>query len=402
MTSDLRAQLALLERRWKPRPRVAPVHYDAETILSGQVVENDSGRFFLHEKFYPLHRRHGSVEFSQILELPAEALLGLSRGEIPPCPPRRWAFLDTETTGLAGGAGTCAFLVGVGALEETGFRVRLFFMRDYDEEPAMLEGLAEFLAGFDLLVTYNGKTFDAPLLETRYRLARRPFPLERLPHLDLLFAARRLWRLRLETCRLIELESQILGVEREGDLPGEMIPYYYFEYLRTRQAFRLVPLFHHNVTDILSLAALTAVVLPAFAAPAEAKLRHGQDTLGLARWLRQKADDVEEVLALYHRALDQGLPDQHLFAALWEISLMEKKKRQHHRAVEVWTELAGVKNPFRCRAWEELAKYYEHVERNYRRALEMTDAALAIEKLPELEHRRQRLERKVAPQLLPS
>lgn len=402
MTSDLRSQLAVLRRRVtrinnKYREPVRPAHYNAETVLPGEVIENEHGRYFLSEKFFPNHRRHGSVEFSRLAELSAGWLSAISAGELPSCPAGKWAFLDTETTGLAGGAGTCAFLVGVGTVEDSGFRVRLFFMRDYDEERAMLAGLASFLAGYDVLITYNGKAYDAPLLETRYRLSRLEPPLDRIAHLDLLFAARRLWRLRLETCRLVDLEYQILGFEREGDLPGELVPYYYFEYLRTRQAFRLVPLFHHNTMDVVTLAALTAVVLPVFAAPAESSLRHGEDLLGLARWLHRSARP-EDALSLYRRAIDRGMPDRNLFRALWESSLLEKKLGRDHQAIPIWRDLASVKNEFRIQALQELAKYYEHTERNYSLALEMTAAALATEALPELERRKQRLERKLAAQ----
>ncbi|MYA79358.1 MAG: hypothetical protein F4X39_02370, partial [Acidobacteriia bacterium] len=228
-----------------------PERYDAEQVLDGEVMENQWGRYFLSERFYPGHQRHGDYEIAKLAALPGEWLGAISRGEIPPYDPSRWAFLDTETTGLAGGAGTCAFLVGVGTIEDGGFRVRLFFMRDYDEEAAMLAALAEFLQWRDVLITYNGKTYDVPLLETRYRLARKPFPFGRLHHLDLLHGARQLWKLRMESCKLTHLECEVLGFLREGDLPGELIPYYYFEYLRTRQAFRLVPLFPHNVIDIV-------------------------------------------------------------------------------------------------------------------------------------------------------
>jgi uncharacterized protein YprB with RNaseH-like and TPR domain len=403
--SSLQQQLAILRRR------VTRVHrrYAAETAppapaslldtssLPGHVVENELGRYFLSEKLFPLHRRHGSLEFSRLAEMTGELLSRVSRGELPSAPVSRWAFLDTETTGLAGGTGTCAFLVGVGAVEPSGFRVRLFFMRDYDEEAAMLSGLAAFLSAFDVLVTYNGKAYDAPLLETRYRLARQRTPLERLAHLDLLFAARRLWRLRLESCRLLQLEYEILGVEREGDLPGELIPHCYFEYLRTREAFKLVPLFHHNVTDIVTLAALTAVVLPAFAAPAEAPLHHGEDLLGLARWLRRHGE-ADHALALYRRALERDMRDQNLFRALWEMALLEKKQGRHDRAVPIWCDLAAVKNEFRGPALEALAKHYEHTERNYAMALEMTASALEVAPRPELERRRARLERKAAAQ----
>ena len=191
-------------------------------------------------------------------------------------------------------------------------------MRDYGEEASLLRRLSEHLAQFDVLITYNGKTYDQPLLETRFRMARARHPFERLAHLDLLFGARRLWKLRLESCRLVELENRILGVERQGDLPGEMIPYYYFEYLRTQQAFRLVPIFHHNAIDILSLACLTAIVPFAFRAPEETAFRHGADVIGLARWVLQ-AGRHEEALRLFRRAVDLGLPDDLLFRTLWDI-----------------------------------------------------------------------------------
>src|SRR5262249_46495074 len=152
-------------------------------------------------------------------------------------------------------------------------------------EPSVLARLAEHLRQFDVLITYNGKAYDQPLLETRFRMSRARHPFGRMEHLDPLFGARRLSKLRLDSCRLIDLENQIRGVERQGDLPGALIPYYYFDSLRTRQALRLAPIFHHNAIDILSLACLTAIVPTAFRCPDDAALRHGADVLGLARWL---------------------------------------------------------------------------------------------------------------------
>src|SRR4029079_1903738 len=157
---------------------------------------------------------HGSVDISDLAELPEDLLHPLSDGAIERAHPMKWAFLDTETTGLAGGTGTYAFLIGVGSIDATGFRLRQFFMRDYGEEASLLWRLAEHLASFDVLITYNGKAYDQPLLETRFRMARARHPFDRLEHLDLLFGARRLWKLRLESCRLVDLEYQILGVER--------------------------------------------------------------------------------------------------------------------------------------------------------------------------------------------
>ena len=196
-----------------------------EDLVPGEVVRTGFGAHFETERRWQNHRRHGSVEISDLRGLPADLLEPLSGGAITEVHPTKWAFLDTETTGLAGGTGTYAFLVGVGSIDRDGFRLRQFFMRDYGEEASLLARLAEHLAGFDVLITYNGKAYDQPLLETRFRLARARHPFDRMEHLDLLFGARRLWKLRLESCRLVDLENQILGVERQGDLPGEMIPY---------------------------------------------------------------------------------------------------------------------------------------------------------------------------------
>jgi uncharacterized protein len=373
-----------------------------EELISGELVHTAHGEHFETEKLWERHRRHGSVDISDLAELPEDLLDSLSDGAIPHTPPVRWAFLDTETSGLAGGTGTCAFLIGIGSIEPAGFRLRQFFMRDHAEEASVLSRVAEHLSQFDVLITYNGKAYDQPLLETRFLLARAhgapPHPFERMPHLDLLFGARRLWKLRLESCRLVDLESQILGVERTGDLPGEMIPYVYFEYLRTRQAFRLVPLFHHNAIDILSLACLTAIV-PSRLRLIEGQefgttLRHGADLIGPARWMC-RAERHEEALRLFRRAVDMGLPDHLLFRTLWDIAAAEKRLGREDAALAVYTDLAQSRNPFRIRAYEELAKHYEHCERNYSMALEMTRSALALSDTPEIRKREQRLKARV-------
>jgi hypothetical protein len=411
--SDIQEQLAVLRRRIRGIDRKynqttaqpdnqttvqpdnhAPLHYFIDEWMSGEVVETPHGTHFETEKLFERHRRHGSMEISSLAELPEDLLGSLSNGEAPRSNPSRWAFLDTETTGLAGGSGTYAFLIGVGRIAPDGFRVRQFFMRDFGEEPSLLWALEQHLEQFDVLVTYNGKSYDQPLLETRFRMARRRPPFVRLAHLDLLHGARRLWKLRLETCRLVDLESQILGVLREGDLPGEMIPYVYFEFLRTRQAWRVVPVFHHNVMDIVTLACLTGIVPLAFRAPAEAPLTHGADLIGLARWLL-RAERHEEALNLLRRAVERGLADHLLFRALWEIALLEKKLGRESEALAAFNELAASRNPYRVAALEELAKHYEHGERNHAAALEFTRSALALEDTSALRHRAGRLKRRL-------
>jgi uncharacterized protein len=413
---DIQEQLAALRRRvaginrkyTSPSPPPVreriPLSLGAEAreaagyiheLMSGEVVETAHGAHFETERVWERHRRHGSVGIADLAGLPEDLLDPLSDGAIPHANPMRWAFLDTETTGLAGGTGTYAFLIGVGSIDAAGFRLRQFFMRDYGEEASLLHRLAEYLAPFDVLVTYNGKAYDQPLLETRFRMARARHPFDRMTHLDLLFGARRLWKLRLESCRLVDLEHRILGVEREGDLPGELIPYCYFEFLRTQRAFKLVPIFHHNAIDILSLACLTAIVPFAFRAPEEAALGHGADWIGLARWLNQ-AGRAAEALRLLRRAVQTVLPDHLLFRTLWDIAALERRAGREDAALAVVTELASSRNPYRVRALEALARHYEHRERNYAMALEMTRSALAIEDGPELRRREERLKARLA------
>jgi uncharacterized protein YprB with RNaseH-like and TPR domain len=403
----LRRKIARIDRKYAgplpaaPPPRL-PLHSEGiEKVLPGEVVETPQGRHFETEKLYERHRRHGSVDISDLIELPEDFLDALSGGAIPRSRPERWAFLDTETTGLMGGSGTYAFLIGVGSIDNRGFRVRQFFMRDYGEERSQLAAVSAYLSRFDVLITYNGKTFDQPLLETRYTMARARHPFGRMEHLDLLFGARRLWKLRLENCRLSYLENQILGVERHGDLPGEMIPYYYFEFVRTQCALSLAPIFHHNVMDIVTLACLTALVPQTFRDPDQVVVRHGADLLGLSRWLVAQGRELE-ALGLMRRAVEIGLPDALLFRTLLDIALLEKRRENEAAAIAIFTELVASRNPCRARAYEELAKHYEHREKNFAMALEMTRGALAIESSAGLLVRRKRLEGKLAraPRLL--
>lgn len=407
--SDLQEQLSLLRRRIAridckyaatpttrpaPPPR-KPEKYFIEEWQSGREVDTGHGCHWETDKLYERHRRHGSVGIADLEDLPADLLEPISGGLIPQSLPPKWAFLDTETTGLAGGAGTYAFLIGVGSITPRGFLVRQFFMREFAEETSQLVALAGYLSQFDVLITYNGRTYDQPLLETRYRMVRARPPFASLEHLDLLFGARRLWKLRFDSCRLVDLENRILGVEREGDLPGELIPYVYFEYLRTQEAFRLAPIFHHNAIDILTLACLTAIVPWAFHPPGKARFSHGAEMVGLARWWRQ-AEQYDNALGLFREAIERGLPDDLLFRTMWDVACIEKKLGRESLALPLLTDLAAVPNPMRAAALEELAKYYEHRERNYAMALEMTRAALALDPSETIRRRAARLEKRLS------
>ncbi|HTW64341.1 MAG TPA: ribonuclease H-like domain-containing protein [Bryobacteraceae bacterium] len=399
--AHLRKRIARIDKKYtRPVSKAAALKPQVpipapEEWLQGEEIATAHGVHYETERLYERHRRHGSVGIVDLESLPADLLGPISNSEIRGSPPEKWCFLDTETTGLAGGSGTYAFLVGVGRITPQGFRVRQFFMRDFGEESSQLSALTEHLKQFDVMITYNGRTYDQPLLETRYRMVRQPPPFSSLEHLDLLHGSRRLWNLRFDSCRLVDLENQILGVERQGDLPGELIPYVYFEYVRTQEIFRLMPVFHHNAIDILTLACLTAIVPRAFQSPDQADLAHGAEMVGLARWWRQ-ADQHENALALFRQAIEKNLSDDLLFRTLWDIAAIEKKLGREHAALPVLTDLAASKNPWRSAAYVELAKYYERRERNYGLALEMTQSAREIEPSEALDRRVARLEKKLA------
>jgi uncharacterized protein len=393
----LRQRIAVIDRKFAEAKRVDPAparpRQPIEEWADGRVVSNEFGEHFQTEKLFPSRRLHGSVDIGALNELPPSFLAALSESQIGESHPSRWAFLDTETTGLAGGSGTYAFLIGVGQITPEGFALRQYFMREYAEERSLLFALEQQLQEFDVLITYNGRSYDQPLLETRFRMNRHKHPFARLEHLDLLYGARRLWKLHLENCRLMQLERDILGFEREGDLPGELIPYVYFEYLRSREALKLVPVFHHNAMDILTLACLTAIVPAAF--HSTDTVFRGAELIGLGRWLRQ-AGEHEKALTLFKRAIETRLPDRHLFRTLWDIACLEKKLGRHHETLRIHTELAGCHNECRIPALEELAKFYEHREKNYALALDFTAQALVLNPTEELIKRHQRLEKKLS------
>ncbi len=391
--NDLRQLIENINRKYDSRPLPPPRRMPVEEFMPGEQIETAFGTHFETEKLWEHHRHHGSADIGALASLPHD-LLSAVGNEMPSAAPETWAFLDTETTGLVGSISTCAFLVGVGRITKEGFRVRQFFMRSYSEEASLLDSLSRHLKKFQVLITYNGASFDQPLLESRYHLNRAKSPFDRLPHLDLLHSSRRLWKLRFDSCRLVDLENQILGFERTGDIPGAMIPYVYFEYLRTKWIERLVPVFHHNAVDILTLACLTGIVPNAFK---DGSTRtNGAELTGIARWLME-AGDIERALPMFRKAVDSGLRDELLFRTLWDIAKLERKQGNTEAALAIWTELSESRNPFRAKAFSELAKQAEHGEKNYARALELTREALSLDPSVDLEKREQRLKKKLTP-----
>jgi uncharacterized protein len=372
----LERQLEYL-RRLGERPRALPaqrVPGSIERYVEGEVCRNDCGEYFLAQQTLPSGRPYGKFRIDDVASADFSPLSLFLPG-IGATPLASTVFLDTETTGLAGGTGTCAFLIGIGAVEGSSFRVRQFFLRDFTEEKAALQALAEALEPYQLLVTFNGKTFDVPLLEARYTLAHLESPLARLAHLDLLRPARRLWKLRLESCDLKNLERQLLGIERRGDVPGSEIPQIYFDYLRTGSAKGLEAIFFHNALDIVTLAALTVEVGQAVTKAANGSDCDSRDLFSFSRIL-ERAGEREQALATCRRALDRGLPDSVEPQALWQLAAQHKKQRRYEQAVELWEEIIRGESRYLIEACEELAIHYEHRVRNAEKALEFAEAAL--------------------------
>ena len=376
---ELERTLEYLRRLEKPESaRKLPAQRFAKGIeeyVDGEVVKNPSGEFFLAREAFPFGRPYGKLRIGDIPSADLSPLNLLLKDAAMP-DPSRLIFLDTETTGLAGGTGTCAFLIGIGNVEGMKFVVRQFFLRDYPEEKALLESLAEALADCDGLVTFNGKTFDVPLLETRYALARMKSPLERLVHFDALHPSRRLWKLRLESCKLTVLEEAILGIAREGDVPGSEIPAIYFDYLRSGDARGLQPVFYHNALDVVSLAALTVELARTLGEGGAESLDSPLDLFSLSRILGS-AGSKEKSITTCRQALAVGLPQQIESLALKHLAAEFKRQRRHESAVEFWLELSRREPPLAVEALEELAMHSEHRLRNLDQALEFTLAALA-------------------------
>ncbi|HMH53656.1 MAG TPA: ribonuclease H-like domain-containing protein [Candidatus Acidoferrum sp.] len=365
---DLRRVIRRIEHA---RPlRVAPEL--PETVLGGQLVETDAGPLLTVRREFPLDHRHGDVSLDRAFAISTEALGALARDEAAP-DVRGLLFLDTETTGLSGGTGTYAFLVGAGFLEGDRFVIVQHFMRDLDEEPALLAALAPLLARASAIVTFNGSSFDVPLLETRFVLGRRRWPAT-LRHLDLVHPSRRVWATRFADCRLSTLEQEVLGHRRDHDVPGSMIPSLYFDFLRRRRAGPLAGVFRHNCDDLLSLTALLGWLAHA--------LSHGErgiddafDLVGVARlWERS---DPERAVVCYRAALAVGLPAPAAHAVRLRLASWEKRWFHWDAARTLWEEAASAAS-FDPRPWEELAKYHEHRARNAATARALVARALDL------------------------
>ena len=304
----------------------------------------------------------------------AEALRLLAPGACAEvADPRQWLFLDTETTGLMGGTGTYPFMVGIAWWDAGGLEVEQFFMRELSEEHALLLTLAERMAERPVLVTFNGKSFDWPLLETRYRMTRKIKSVEPRAHLDFLHPARNLWRVRLGSVRLAELEKHVLGWHRGADLISEMIPQFYFDYLRGGPPEPLVQVFLHNQMDLRGLAGLASRIVAVLADP-QVDGKDGLELFGVSR-ICERRGDMARARKHYAQSLDAALPAETDRAARRSLARLAKREGDLPLALKLWESIVGNSREG-LEAYKQLAIHYEHQAREPQRAAVLVRKAL--------------------------
>ncbi len=356
------------------RPPVrAPAAIAPSSIGSDRLAELLGGEYRETQRGRHLIVRHRIPQGTSGVVGPRALRLLLPGSPVEEADPQRWILLDAETTGLAGGTGTYAFLVGVAWWEGSQLLVEQFFMQDHSQEASMLAGLSERLGGRGVIVTFNGKSFDCPLLETRFRMTRLgAFPVPAF-HLDLLHPARTLYRLRLTSVALSALERHILGLDRGQDIPSETIPGRYFDFLRGGPPEPLAEVFQHNLRDLQGLALLVFHVAGLLESGEESST-DGLELFGIAKFLRLRG---ERDLAGpgYARALAQGLPETAERSARRELALLSRRRRDFESASSHWMRLLDESREG-MEAYEQLAIYYEHHAGNVRAALAVTHEAL--------------------------
>ena len=345
----------------------------------------------------------------------------LTEGEI--VAPGELLFLDTETTGLSSGPGTVAFLLGVGHFCKNGFIIKQYLMRDYDEEPSLLDNLGAELGGRCALVTYNGKAFDLNLLASRCIMNGMRLP-QTERHIDLLRPARRIWRRCLDNCRLSTIENEVLGEKRDEDIPGSQIPQVYFEYLETREWETIQKVLLHNRLDILAMAAVLKYISDLIertrrgaaydtdaynnagrVSSGRLSNRIAEELLGLAGFFYSMKDAASAESCL-HKSIERDIPAI-TRRALTALAEMKKREGKFHEAIEYWNRLLSFTPRTGVYPYIELAKYYEHKARDLATAMEYADRAQTLASAPvfrdsgtrrEIEARQERLRRKLARQ----
>lgn len=380
----------------------------AETGLSLKVIREEKSFFFLKENYFPVYdnpdfqtwRETGFdlTQFNRLTGNAAHKKLNL----------RKTIFFDLETTGLAGGAGTFAFLVGLGHLEADHIVVRQYLLPDFNHEWLLLKYVQQAFQAFRYTGTFNGKSFDIPLLKNRFLMNRMIPVLEDMRHIDILHIARRIWRDRLPACDLQTLEREILGKKREGDIDGNLIPYIYFEFIRRRDALILRDVLEHNYLDIVRMILLTLKLASIAKEPAR-ELAHPRDRFRFAAYL-YKICEYSQVIEIIEDTLSKplNLAEKDKRDFLYLLSMAHKKLNNFSKVKEGLQKTLAEQH-YNSDAIEEIAKLYEHREKDFGAALEVVNRGITYletirsldngrkvqKKLSEFKRRRNRLLQKL-------
>ncbi len=417
---SIKDRLARLDSTKEPpaqqTPEVEDWILDLQRELDIKVLREEKSFILLKENIYPLYQepyfaalRTNGFEVNYLhritSDLPAAPLEKETTTNL-----KHALFIDTETTGLAGGTGTYPFLIGVGHLELDHIVVRQYLLPDFGHEWLMLTHLERLLRDFQFTVSFNGKSFDIPLLKNRFILNRMMTVLEDISHVDVLHAARRIWRLRLPACDLQSLEKHILQKHRIGDIPGELIPQIYFEFIRKREALHLRDVLEHNYHDIVNMVLLTIKIAAICESPVE-HLIHEEDQFSLAKYYFQNKQYDESILLLENIVENSTAIEKSRLRnqAMFLLSMVYKKIGQPGAAKQHLQKLLE-NQVYDPAVIEELAKFYEHEDKDFACAKEVVEKGLQyletirqldmrsdlLKYIPQLKHRQQRILRKLS------
>lgn len=334
------------------------------------------------ENPYSLDIRYGKIVLSSGLDISGDVLTCLSKDSAFETLDLSTAlFIDLETTGLSGGVGVVPFNVGMGYYKNDKFYVAQYFLGDLAEEERMIKELGQFFEemNFQSVVTYNGKSFDIPLLETRFILYRKPLILCELPHLDFLYSARSLWGHKYENCRLFHLAHELLEADRSEDIPSAEIPLRYFQYLQTGNFDLIEPILYHNQEDILSLLGVVITGALIFSEDSDACLADAMDFFGAGK-IMENVGEIEKSVNFFQRALDGKLTNEVSIQAKKKLSYHFKKNQGWDKAIPLWQEVASSDSisSKQLFSFRELAMYFEHKEKKYEEARKIAEEGLVL------------------------
>lgn len=349
--------------------------YEIHACVPGEVLVVEDDEFYLVRTDFPIDTQHGKLNLADGLNVEGRHIsLSANDMELDDFDPRTAVFVDTETTGLMGGTGTVAFLIGVGYFVDDVFRLDQCFMRDYDDEEGMLKYLDGLFKKAETIVSFNGKSFDLPLMRTRFITNRIPYRLEGKTHFDLVHASRRFWKQRLRDCSLGNIEKEIMGIQRHGDVPSFEIPQIWLDYLYSRDARRLKGVFYHHQMDILSLAVLTGHLSKCIDVPDGEGFEHHEDRLSLLR-IHYRQKRYSEVLTL-SSTLIETLTETALRHECFHLTGIAAKRRENWTLVEDLWKRCLTEFPRDLTARLELAKYLEHQKKDYTNAAKLCEDAI--------------------------